>query len=326
MSLLFENRTSAPSAAKPGFGSRLMMYFVRHMQQGLGSLGELWRAPLASLLTVAVLGFSLTLPTTFYVLLKNVEGVSAQFDKASQITLFLKDSVNLEEAAKAATRIGLYPEVAKAKLVTRDEGLTEFREKSGFGEALDYLDDNPLPNLILVTPTERHSSPAAAQALLDKLDGEREVEQGRLDLDWLKRLDALLTLARDAVTLVAGLLLVTMVLVVGNTIRLLIEHRRDSINVMKMVGATDAFVRRPFLYTGFWYGLAAGLMALLLVSLGLLWLERSVAQLVDIYDSRFVLSGLGGQEALAVLGLSVLLGLSGAYLAVWRHLKAMEPA
>ena len=117
-----------------------------------------------------------------------------------------------------------------------------------------------------------------------------------------------------------------MVLVVGNTIRLMIEHRRESISVMKMVGATDAFVRRPFLYTGFWYGLAAGVLALLLVSLGVMWLESSVAQLMDLYGSEFTLASLSGGDMLAVLALSVLLGLSGAYLAVWRHLKAMEPA
>ncbi|MED5526737.1 permease-like cell division protein FtsX [Gallaecimonas pentaromativorans] len=326
MSLLFENRTAAASAARPGFLSRLAMYFVRHAQQATGSLGELWRTPLASLLTIAVLGFSLTLPGTFYVLLKNIESVSSQFQKASEITLLLKDSVSTDDAAKAATRIGLYPEVAKAKLITRDEALTEFRAKSGFGEALDYLDSNPLPNVIVVEPTERNSSPQAAKALLDKLRGEREVEQGRLDLDWLKRLDALVSMARDGVSLVALLLLVTMVLVVGNTIRLMIEHRRDSINVMKMVGATDAFVRRPFLYTGLWYGLAAGCLSLLLVTLGVLWLEQSVARVVDLYGSQFRLNGLDGSEMLAVLGLSVLLGLSGAYLAVWRHLKAMEPA
>ncbi|EKE73035.1 permease-like cell division protein FtsX [Gallaecimonas xiamenensis] len=326
MSLLFENRTVGASAARPGLGSRLLMYFVRHVQQAVGSLGELYKAPLASLLTIAVLGFSLTLPTTFYVLLKNVEAVSGQFDKASEITLLLKDRITEDDAAKAATRIGLYPEVAEARLITRDEALTEFRQKSGFGEALDYLDDNPLPNTLIVVPTDRHAGPKAAEALLDKLSKEREVAQGRLDLDWLKRLDALVGMVRDGVALVAALLLVTMVLVVGNTIRLMIEHRRDTINVMKMVGATDAFVRRPFLYTGLWYGLAAGLLAAALVTLGLWWLERSVARVVDLYQTQFRLDGLDGQEWLALLGLSVALGLGGAYLAVWRHLKAMDPA
>ncbi|WP_406665049.1 permease-like cell division protein FtsX [Gallaecimonas sp. GXIMD1310] len=326
MSLLFENREQRPSAARPGLMSRLLMYFVRHLQQATSSLGELWHSPMASLLTVAVLGFSLTLPATFYVLLKNVEAVSGQFHQAAQISLFLKDSVSDDDAAKATTRIGLYPEVAKAKLITRDEALSEFRQKGGFGQALDYLDNNPLPNVIVVTPTERNSGPEAAKRLMDKLSQEREVAQGRLDVDWLKRLRALVTVGRDGVTLVAVLLLITMVLVVGNTIRLMIEHRRESISVMKMVGATDAFVRRPFLYTGFWYGLAAGVLALLLVSLGVMWLESSVAQLMDLYGSEFTLASLSGGDMLAVLALSVLLGLSGAYLAVWRHLKAMEPA
>ncbi|WP_115720333.1 permease-like cell division protein FtsX [Gallaecimonas mangrovi] len=326
MSLLFENRTVAASAAKPGFFSRLAMYFVRHVQQGLGSLGELWRSPIASLLTIAVLGFSLTLPATFYVLLKNVEAVSNQFQKASEITLMLKDSVSTEAAAKAATRIGLYPEVAKARLITRDEGLTEFRQKSGFGEALDYLDSNPLPNVIVVEPNDHNSGPQAAQALLGKLEKEREVAQGRLDIGWLKRLYAIVSMVKAGVSLVALLLLVTMVLVVGNTIRLMIEHRRDTINVMKMVGATDAFVRRPFLYTGLWYGLASGILSLILVALGVWWLEQSVARVVDLYGSNFRLDGLGFEESLVLLGLSILLGLSGAYIAVWRHLKAMEPA
>ncbi|WP_341502358.1 permease-like cell division protein FtsX [Gallaecimonas sp. GXIMD4217] len=325
MSLLFENRLDAPSAARPSAMRRLLMFFVRHLQQSLGSLGELWRTPLSTLLTIAVLGFSLTLPSTLYVLLKNAEGVSSQWQKAAQISLFLHDRIDDLEADKVATRIGLYPEVAEAVLVTRTEALLEFRQQSGFGEALDYLDENPLPALILVTPTDRHASPEAARALLAKLQKEREVAQGKLDLEWLKRLKAVVALARDGVSLIAVLLLTAMVLVVGNTIRLMIQNRKSTIEVMKLVGATDAFIRRPFLYTGLWYGLAGGMLALVVVSAGLWWLEAGVARVVSLYDSGFALVGLSASEALWLLALSCLLGLGGAHLALWRHLKAIEP-
>ncbi|MFT5276809.1 MAG: cell division transport system permease protein, partial [Granulosicoccus sp.] len=296
-----------------------------HLRQAVNSLGELWRSPFASLMTIGVLAFSITLPSTLYVLVKNTEQISQQWEQASEISLFLREDVTEASAQQLLTRLRLWPEIADVVYINSDSALEEFQTLSGLGDALNYLEKNPLPAVVLVAPTSKYASPTAAGILLDKLRKEREVEVGKLDIEWLERLYALIGIAKDLVTLLAVLLFFAVVLIIGNTIRLNILNKRDEIVVMKLVGATDAFIQRPFLYTGFWFGVLGGIMAWVTVLIILLWVDYSLQDFMEKYQVDFDLTDMGLSTLLGMLIVSVTLGITGSLLSVQRHVKDIEP-
>jgi len=256
---------------------------------------------------------------------KNAQQVSEQWDSASQITLFLKLSTTEKSAENLVKRIKLYSEVSDVRYISAQQALKEFKILSGFGESLEYLNENPLPATILVSPTERSSQASAANELLAKLKQEREVDQGKLDLEWLTRLEAVARLIEDIVIGVALLLCLSVVLIVGNTIRLAILNQKDAIAVMKLVGATDSFIQRPFLYSGMWYGVFGGLLSCLSVAILAQYLTGSISELTDLYQSNFQLQGLAFNEALLLIAIAVILGLAGSYISVRKHIRAIEP-
>jgi cell division transport system permease protein len=304
---------------------RLVALPVRHLQQAVGSLGDLWRTPLASMMTILVLGISLTLPTTLHLFVKNAEKVSQQWHSAAEITLFLKLSVSEKSAKNLVQRLQLYPEIAKVTYISADDALAEFKILSSFGQALNYIDKNPLPATILVTPTKRSSQANVARKLLAKLEKQREVEQGKLDLEWLTRLEAMAQLIQDIVLSIAFLLCLSVVLIIGNTIRLAILNQKDAIAVMKLVGATDQFIQRPFLYTGMWYGVFGGIFAVIAEAILAQYLTSAMNHLTELYNSNFVLQGLSFSEALLLIFFAVILGLVGSYLSVRQHIRLIEP-
>jgi len=298
---------------------------IRHLQQAIGSLGNLWRTPFTSVMTVFVLGISLALPATLHLFVKNAEQISEQWDSASQITLFLKLSTSDKSARSLVKRISLYNEVAEVHYISAEQALKEFKILSGFGQSLEYLDTNPLPATLLVTPTQRASQAQAANDLLAKLIKEREVDQGKLDLEWLTRLEAMAQLIEDIVIGVALLLCLSVVLIVGNTIRLAILNEKDAIAIMKLVGATDSFIQRPFLYAGAWYGVFGGLLSCCVVALLTQYLGHAISELTELYRSSFTLQGLTFNDVLRLIGFAVTLGLLGSYISVRQHIKAIEP-
>ncbi len=298
---------------------------IRHLQQAVTSLGDLWRTPLTSMMTVLILGVSLTLPTTLHLFVKNANKVTEQWGSASEISLFLKLSVSEKSVQNLLQRLMLYPEVAKVDYISAEQALKEFKNQSGFGQVLEYLDDNPLPATILVTPTKRASQAYAASELLAKLTQEREVEQGKLDVEWLSRLEAMAKLIEDIVLAIAFLLCLSVLLVVGNTIRLAILHQKDAIGVMKLVGATDSFIQRPFLYSGVWYGILGGVFACLATAILAQYLSSALSQLVGLYDSHFSLEGLSASECCLLVLSAVMLGLLGSYISVRQHIRQIEP-
>ncbi len=325
MSILFKGRSQGAQISHIGVWQRFVMFFVSHIRQALHSLGELWRAPAATMMTVGVLGFSITLPSTLFILVKNTEQISAGWEQASEISLFLHRTTPQRDVDQLLTRLRLWPEIETVAYIGKNDAMKEFKQLSGLGDALNYLDENPLPDVVLVTPTSKFAGPTAAANLLDKLRGEREVEMGKLDIEWLERLYALLNLAKELVTIIAVLLFLAVVLIIGNTIRLNILNKRDEILVMKLVGATDAFIHRPFLYTGFWYGLLGGVLAWFAVLFLLLWMDASISELARLYEKEFNLTGLDASDLLVMLGLSVGLGLAGSAISVHRHVREIEP-
>jgi len=319
------NMHSSGLSRRNSFFRRLLTLPIRHLQQAVGSLGYLWRTPFTSVMTVFVLGISLALPATLHLFVKNAQQVSEQWDSASQITLFLKLSTSDKSAQNLVKRIKLYTQVSEVHYISAKQALKEFKILSGFGQSLEYLDKNPLPATILVTPTQRASQADAANELLAALKQEREVEQGKLDLEWLTRLEAMAQLIKDIVIGVALLLCMSVVLIVGNTIRLAILSQQDAIAIMKLVGATDSFIQRPFLYSGVWYGIFGGLLSWFSVSLLAQYLTGAIGKLTDLYQSNFQLQGLSFNEALSLIAFAVVLGLLGSYISVRKHIRAIEP-
>ena len=188
------------------------------------------------------------------------------------------------------------------------------------------LDKNPLPAVITVTPTPRYSTPVGARELLTKLEREPEISFGRLDIEWLERLQAVVRLLERTVMAIAALLVLAVVLVIGNTIRLAIMNRRSEIEVMKLVGATEAFIQRPFLYTGIWYGVIGGILAWLIINLLVWYLDSALAELLGLYGSQLEMKSLTFIELLQLVGLASFLGWLGSYLSVRQHLRSIEPS
>jgi cell division transport system permease protein len=323
MSILFSGRAVGATATQPNMLQKLLRGIFTHLRQAITSLGELWRSPLWTLITVAVLGVSMTLPTTLHLLVKNIQQVSRSYDQSFEISLFLQNETTPTEIATLVTLLQGDPQVAKVRLIDKAAAMTEFKQQSGFGEALAFLDQNPLPDVLLVTP--KINQPAAAEALMQKLQKERYVELAKLDISWLERLAALMNLLQQAVYTIAILLLSAALLVIGNTIRLSIMDKKAEIEVMKLVGATDAFIQRPFLYTGIWLGVFGGFLAFVVVEMMLWWLRSAIATVTQLYQSDFVLNSLSMQEFGWLMLIAVLLGLIGSYIAVRSHIKAIEP-
>ncbi|HJV97253.1 MAG TPA: permease-like cell division protein FtsX [Albitalea sp.] len=300
-------------------------YFLRHAQTFFFSLGQLSRTPVATFLTVAVIGITLALPAGFYVAIENVQRVAQGWEDNGQISLFLKPDVTPATAGKLADKIRRLPAVSWVDYVSREAALAEFKRLSGFGEALDSLERNPLPAVLVVHPAAVHADPDDLQALLKELRRNSEVDIAQLDLDWVRRLHAMLALVREGVLILATGLAVAVLLIIGNTIRMAVLSRRDEIEITKLIGGTNAFIRRPFLYAGMLQGLFGAILAWLLVSLGLLLLSGPVANLASLYGSRFEAENLGFLATLALIGIGALLGWLGSRLAVGRHLRAIEP-
>ncbi len=287
----------------------------------LSSLGNIVRTPLSSIMMVGMIGIALALPTGLYLLLENVQYISRDWGGAAQISLFLRHDLDEKQVDELADRLYQHPDISNVRLITPSDALKEYQTFSG--DALQALGENPLPAVLVVQPTSNDN--AINKVLLEKLQELIEVEVAQFDMLWAKRLFAMLKIVQHGTLLLAILLSIAVLLIVGNTIRLAIQSRQDEIEINKLVGATDAFIRRPFLYTGFWYGLLGSLIAWLLVSLSLWSLQNPVRKLTALYYSKFELITLEILPSLTLLAVGILLGLIGAWLSVNKHLRDIQP-
>lgn len=295
-----------------------------HAQAALSSLGALWRSPLGTLLTAAVIGVALALPAGALVMVSSVFNVSTYFGTDSDISVFLHPDVADAQGAALADSVQVMPGVSAVRLIGKAQALEEFRAAAQAGYGLEGLGDtNPLPVVLVVTPED--TSEAALDTLAAGLEARPEVDFVQDDRDWLSRLEAVSDLVRRAVWLTTAMLSVGIVLVVGNTVRLGIESRRNEVEIAKLFGASDAFVRRPFLYHGLYYGLAGGIIACALLAVGGVFLEPAVARLGELYDGRLPIARAGAMHFLSLLAAGAVLGLAGAWIWVGRHLRRVEP-
>ena len=316
---------SGARVRRQGLGGWFRNYLARHMQVLFYALGQLSLKPFSTLMTVAVIGIALAMPAGLHVLLKNVQQVLSGWDGAAQLSLFLHQNTREADAQALAKNLRAREGIAGVDYISSKQAMEEFRRLSGFGEALKALEDNPLPPVLVVHPTLELQGPELLQQLREELAAEQAVEIAQLDMQWVKRLYALMDIGKRGVWVLAAMFALGVLLVVGNTIRLAIQNRRDEIVIIKLIGGTDTFIRRPFLYTGFWYGLMGGIIALVLIELALWFLSGPVNNLAALYSSEFRLATMDLLTTVALLFGGTVLGLGGSWLAVGRHLRAIEP-
>lgn len=300
------------------------IWLTRHASTSVGALGRLSRQPFASLMIVLVIAVTLALPAAINVVVKNAQSISGGWDNALDFSVYLKLDISVSEAEGLLRLIGQRADVASVELVTADEALAEFKLASGFGEALDQLDDNPLPHTLVVRPSPGNTG-ASLTLLQEEIGNLPEADLVQVDTEWVQRFHAILDIVRKAIAIGAALLGIAIVVIIGNTIRLDIENRREEIEVTKLIGASNAFVRRPFLWTGFWYGLFGGTSALLLVQYGLYLLKEPVTRLAGLYQGNIAVATLGASESLTIIGTAVFLGLFTSWVTAARHMRRIEP-
>ena len=303
----------------------LESYLARHAQTFVGSLGRIVRHPVEALLTMAVIGIGIALPLCLHLALQNARELSSGWANAYDLSVYLDKGASLTRAQAIARELQARGDVASVRVVSAAQALAEFRDYSGFGAALDALGDNPLPNSLVVTPAVAASTHAGTVTLRNAIAAINDVETVQVDTDWVRRLNGILDIVRRVALLTGGLLGVGVMLIVGNTIRLDILNRRAEIEVMKLIGASDGFARRPFLYSGTWYGLGGAVLALVLVATSVAVLNHPVEQLAALYGSPFRLHGLDAATSGAVLGIGALLGWLGSWIAASQHIRAINP-
>lgn len=304
---------------------RAATYIRRHAQVLFFALGQLARAPFSTLLTAAVIGIALALPAGLHVLLQNGARVLTGWEESAQVSLYLRTEVSDAKAEALVTRLRNRSEFARVTYISPAQALADFKAASGLGAALDALGHNPLPGTVVLVPIAAQVDPRLLEPVVASLRELPEVELAQLDLAWVHRLRAAMALGERAVMLLTALLAIGVVLVTGNTIRLAIQNRRAEIEIAKLVGATNGFIRRPFLYSGALQGLLGGTLACVAVTVAVIALRDPAAQLSASYQSDFALQGLDLGAILALLGGGAALGLAGSWVVVGIHLRRIEP-
>ncbi len=300
-------------------------YATRHAQALIGALGRLARNPLASVLTLLVIAVALALPMSLKLLVTNARVATGDFKNAVDMSVYFKTETALSKAEQLARSARARTGIAEVELIPADQALEEFRTYSGFGTALEALEQNPLPHVLHVHPAPDASSPAALEQLKQYFAAWPEVDLVQIDSEWVMRFNAILDVMRKVLLILAALLGLGVLSVVGNTIRLEILNRRAEIEITKLVGGSNGFVRRPFLYTGTLYGLLGGLLAWIVIGIMVIVLAQPVATLAQLYGSRYTLAGPALEDTAILLGGGAVLGWLGAWISANRHLRSIEP-
>ena len=314
------------SGQKIKFADRWRGYKSHHRDTIRISLLKMMREPVQTLMTVAVIAIALALPTALYLTVENIQRLGSNFESSAQITVYVQNGAKPEAIKKLQDKLENLPAVDSVSYISAEQALLEFKALSGFGSALRYLEDNPLPAVFLVQPIV--SEPidlAQTNNLIASIADLPGVEDVQIDMQWLQRLHSLTEVGHKVVLALGATLGLGVLLVIGNTIRLAIQSRRDEIIVVKLVGGTNAYVRRPFLYNGVLLGLFGALAASIMLYLSVVWISSSIADLADLYQSQYRLAGLGFLRFLMLMCLGGLFGLAGAWMAVSKHLKDIEP-
>lgn len=318
------HRVDGPPVEATEARVQLQAWLNSHRASFLDSAWRIVRQPFGSFFTCLVIAVALSLPMGLTLLLNNLNQLGASWQQAAQISVFFELKTTDRQAQALLADLQSHEGIAEVQWISREQALQDFSSFSGLGQVLQELPDNPLPSSLLITPLQ--IDPDGLQELVHSLENMPHVQQVQLDLQWVERLAAMLRLGERFIFALTLVLIAALLLVVGNTIRLHIENRRTEIEVIKLVGGTDGYVRRPFLYMGALYGVGGGCLAWLLLVWGFAWLNQSVTELASLYASDFRLAGVSLDDGFSLLIGAVLLGYIGAWLAVARHLRELLPS
>ncbi|HHF7345588.1 TPA: permease-like cell division protein FtsX [Legionella feeleii] len=296
-----------------------------HLQAANSSLNLLCRKPLATMMTVIVIAIALTLPTLFWVFTDNLEQLTINWQRGGHISLYLKSPLSEAEQAAFVARVRATEGVGNVILKSSEDGLAELQQQEGMHDIMRYLPENPLPAMVDVIPALAINTPAQMEQLFARLKAYPQVEQAKLDMQWITKLHAILGFATKIAHALMALLASAVVLIIGNTLRLAIHNRHEEIQVLKLIGATDPYIARPFLYTGMWYSLAGAIMAVLFVNIFMLSVAVAVKQLAAAYQMHYPIMGLSVKQAYLLVIVSTMLGWLGARLSVKQQLASIEP-
>lgn len=302
---------------------RLKSFLLLHRHEAALSAKRIRASGSTSLLTALVIAIALALPTSLHLLLNNVQALLNSWDQQSNLTLFLESGLNERAVQQLHQELSAWPEISSSRHISAEQALQDFRASSGLAEVLETLDENPLPAAIVLQPNVQEIE--ALELLEKKLAKLTGVESVVIDTAWIARLNAMLDLGKRFILALGLALSCAVLLVIFNTIRLAIANRADEILITKLVGATDAFVRRPFLYTGAWFGFGGGVIALVLAETLIILLQKPVIQLATLYQSDYLLQGVSPSELLFVPLAGLAIGVLGAYMAVSKHLRELIP-
>lgn len=304
---------------------KVSAYLAFHFHAAITSLNFLCRRPLATGMTIIVIAITLALPTLFWVFNDNLAQLTANWQRGGHISLYLKMPITAKDEAAFLEHVRTTAGVGNATLKTADEGLTELETQEGMQDIRRYLPENPLPSVIEVVPALDISTPAKLEQLFDQLKANPQVDQAKLDMQWIQRLHAILGFVAKTADGLVILLALAVVLIIGNTLRLAIHNRHEEIQILKLIGATDPYIIRPFLYSGIWYGLGGAVLAVLFVNIFILSLVLAVNQLAEVYQMHYSILGLTILQILLLIGSATVLGWIGARLSVKSQLASIEP-
>ncbi|MGP8308971.1 permease-like cell division protein FtsX [Vibrio sp. YIC-376] len=298
-------------------------FFSVHVKQAKASFSALWQRPLGNILTLAVVSIALAMPACLYLLGKNVAGAAEEVASPSQVSAYLVEDMPDARVMVLKDEIETWPLVKEVEYISPQQGLADLSQYAGFDKALSLLSGYALPGVLVITPDSELKSDI--QSIAKEVREQQDVTDVRLDEDWLARLDAIKTLAGIVVITLSVLMLGAVFLIVGNTLRFNVLANKEEIQTMKLIGATDSFILRPYLYTGMWFGVLGAMIAWLVTTVVTYVMNSAVEDLAALYDSQFRLNGLNWDESLLLIITGSLIGCIAARISAQRHLKEIEP-
>lgn len=304
-------------------GNKTYGLWVSHRQNIISSLEKIIKKPLSSLLTIMVIAVAITIPTTMWQVIKNAQIIGQNWDGKTKISCFLTKNTQYTTASKLSQKLSQQSPIQKIVIKTPQEALDEFKELTNFDEVLDVLDDNPLPFVLIISPNPELNNQQIVQLSL-QLEQLPQIQSAIIDLAWLKKLFALIELLWTAMAILMFLLFSAVLLVIGNTIRLEVQNRIDEIQIMNLLGASAGFIKRPFLYTGFWLGSIGGALSWLFTFISLSMLDKPVTHFSSLYASSFSLQYLPIKHGIILVFCCAILGWIGAFISSTRALSAIK--
>lgn len=296
--------------------ARLQILLNHHLKAFHHSVRFLREKPWTNFITILVIGVTLTLPAVCWVLADNLQQISIDWQRGSHISLYLQTALPANEEASLLEQVRDTAGVANAKLISASEGLEQLQRQEGMHDLMQYLPSNPLPAVIDIIPTLDENTALKLEQLYQTLKSYPHVEQAKLDMQWINQLYRMFDFIAQLAHILIILLASAVVLIIGNTLRLIIQNRQEEIVVLQLIGAHRSFIARPFLYLGICYGLAGGVLAILFIHIIILRASSLVHQLIANYQVQYQVLGLSLQQTMLLILFSIALGWLAARLSV----------